>query len=385
MKTHIVVLGAGYAGLVAAIRAKRRTGAEVTLVAASDRFVERIRLHQEAVGQAVPERRVGDLLEGTGVQFRKATVRALDPRAKRVELEGGEMLAWDYLIYALGSRIDLDAVPGVRAHALALDGALIGKLRARLQAGGRVVVVGSGLTGIEAATEAAETFPTLRVTLVSATALDGGYTRRGARHLRRTLEKLRIEIVEECEVREVRSDAVVTSKGELACEACIWSGGFIAPPLAWEAGLPVNTRGQVRTDGMLRVPAHPEIFVAGDAAAPEGYLGSPLHMACKTAMPMGAHAADQVAALIAGGEPRLFSFRDTGVCISLGRRNGLIQVRRPDGSPWFAITGRLAAWIKERVCRFTVWSVEREQRGKAYKWLHAPDAPKLLAPAGEHV
>jgi len=378
MKTRIVVLGAGYAGLVAAIRAQRQAGerAEVTLVSARETFEERIRLHQAALGQPLPLLRIADWLEGTGVVFRCATARALDPAKRTLTLENGHEVPFDTLVYALGSRVDLDAVPGVRAHALALDGRTVDRLAATLRPGARVVVVGGGLSGIEAATEIAEQLAGARVTLVTSGSLDEGFSPRAARHLRRVMKRLGVELAEERRVHELRAGVLVESDGrELAFDACVWAGGFQAPPLAREAGLPVNARGQVIVDGTLRPAGFPGIYVAGDAAHVEGHVGSPLHMACKTAMPMGAHAADNVTAALDGRAPEVFAFRDTGVCISLGRKGGLVQARRADGSPWFCFTGRLAAWIKERVCRYTIGSLERERRGKPYRWLRGKPAP----------
>jgi NADH:ubiquinone reductase (H+-translocating) len=386
--TRIVVLGAGYGGLVAAIRLQRQVQghAQVTVIAASDRFEERIRLHQAAVGQVLPTLSITGFLEGTGVSFVQARVRQLEPARRALVLESGERVAYDFLIYAPGSRLDLDALPGLRAHAVGLDGATLSALRDRLPAlaarGGRVVVCGTGLSGLEGATELAERFPELRVTLVGAGRLDAGYTVRGARHLRRTLARLRIELIEERAIREVRAGELVTDGEPVPFDLCLWAGGLVAPELARAAGLPVNAHGQLVVDATLRSVGDPHIYGAGDAAHVEGHQGSPLHMACKTAVPTGAHAADNLSARVLGRAERPFNFRDAGVCISLGRRDGLIQVRRPDGSPWFAITGKLAAWLKEQVCLYTVRAIDRERRGKPYRWLHVKVPAALAETAG---
>src|SRR4051794_34165567 len=118
--TRVVVLGAGYGGLLAAVRlAGRAPQVEVTLVNQSDLFVERVRLHQYAANQAVRQRQLVDVLAGTRVQFVGGTVDRIDLPARRVLLSGGE-LAYDYLVYALGSVTDLDAVPGACEHAYSI-------------------------------------------------------------------------------------------------------------------------------------------------------------------------------------------------------------------------------------------------------------------------
>src|SRR5947209_20441699 len=104
---RVVVLGAGYGGLLAAVRlAGRSPEAEVMLVNQSDVFVERVRLHQYAANQAVRQRKLVDVLAGTRVQLVRGTVDRVDLAARRVLLTGGA-LPYDYLIYALGSVTDL--------------------------------------------------------------------------------------------------------------------------------------------------------------------------------------------------------------------------------------------------------------------------------------
>src|SRR5437879_2806832 len=107
--TRIVVIGAGYSGMMAALRLSGRTrrhGATVTLVNQSDEFVERIRLHQRAAGQSPAVSTIPHMLRGTGVQFVQGRVTGLDPEHRGVSIEtqgGAEEVGYDCLVYALGS------------------------------------------------------------------------------------------------------------------------------------------------------------------------------------------------------------------------------------------------------------------------------------------
>jgi NADH dehydrogenase FAD-containing subunit len=87
-------------------------------------------------------------------------------------------------------------------------------------------------------------------------------------------------------------------------------------------------------------------------------------------MPMAAQAADNAVAELTGAAPQAFRFGDPGFCVSLGRRDGIIQFVEQGGRPREALlTGRLAAWLKEQVCRYTVWSLHAERRGLwGYRW-----------------
>ncbi|WP_158104606.1 FAD-dependent oxidoreductase, partial [Amycolatopsis kentuckyensis] len=174
MKHRIVVLGAGYAGANAAGRLAKRlhpADTEITLVNADAEFVERVRMHQLATGQDLKPRPLAEVFAGTGVQVRIARVAAVDAERKTVALSGGDELAYDTLVYALGSTAADSGVPGVAEHAHHLAGKQSAlRLRARLAelpAGGTVLVVGGGLTGIEAVTEIAEARPDLEVALAA--------------------------------------------------------------------------------------------------------------------------------------------------------------------------------------------------------------------------
>src|SRR5258707_13766737 len=106
-KTRIVVIGAGYAGLLLTVRLAGKTKGEVveiTLVNASDSFVERLRLHQYATNQAIKQRPITELLRGTGVQFMQGQVMSLDTRLHQVIVQtanGEQRVSYDNLVYAL--------------------------------------------------------------------------------------------------------------------------------------------------------------------------------------------------------------------------------------------------------------------------------------------
>jgi NADH dehydrogenase FAD-containing subunit len=242
-----------------------------------------------------------------------------------------------------------------------------------------VVVVGGGLTGVEIAAELAAT---RHVTLVTADGVGGFLSRAGQEYLRARLEAMDVRVVDAA-VREVRAGEVVTDGEILRCDACVWAGGFSAPPLAKASGLAVNERGQILVDERLRSLSHPDVYAAGDAAELQFDAGAPIRMGCKYAMPMAIQVAENIARAASGKVEKPFRFGDTGFCISLGRKDGLIQLTRTDGSPLGIIRGRWAAWIKEKIVRYTIWSLRLERHFAFYRWrnppLPAPGEPKRLA------
>lgn len=383
-----MILGGGYAGQMAAARlASRCRSATITVVDASPVFVERIRLHQMAAGERVRERRMQAMLPPSA-GFVRGRVVGWDRtrRIVRVDTDAGPReLAYDWCVYALGSHVDVARVPGVAEHALVLDDPASARTAATaLACGSRVVVVGAGLTGVESATELAERRPGLAITLVASGALGADLSRAGATHVRDVLARGGVVVREHARVVAVEHDAVVLADGtRLPCDACLWTAGFAAAPLARDTGLPVDEIGRVRVEPTLQVPGHPEIFAVGDVAAVDGPDGRPLRMACATAMPMGVHAAEGIARAIAGATPRPFRFGYAIRCVSLGRRSGLVQkVDDADRAIESAMTGRLAALVKEIVCRSTVFSIRAEARWRLafYRWPR-PKASRASLPA----
>ncbi len=138
----------------------------------------------------------------------------------------------------------------------------------------------------------------------------------------------------------------------------------------------MDSRGRALVDETLRSVSHPEVYVVGDAAAVR-VPGGTSRMSCAAGMPIAAHAADVVNARAAGRAARPFRFRYLIQCVSLGRRDGLIQFVRADDSPveWI-LSGQVAAWVKELVCRFTVGSLRLERRRPgSYLWVKGSSRP----------
>ncbi|MFC7614064.1 NAD(P)/FAD-dependent oxidoreductase [Actinokineospora soli] len=296
----IVVIGAGYAGVVAANETARTVDEPVVLVNERDTFVERVRLHQLAAGQELPHRPLEKLLKG--VTLVVGRVVAIDAEARVVRLADGREQDYDTLVYALGSRGNLSA-PGAAEHAYDLAAPRDAeRLRERLAGGGTAVVVGGGLTGIEAAAELAR--PDLKVTLLT-DRLGPGLSAKGRGYVTRSLGRQGVDVREDAEVARVHADGVELASGErIAADAVVWAAGFSVPALARDAGFAVDDAGRMVVDDTLRSVSHPDVYGVGDAAAARMPGGQELRMACATGMPTGQHAARAIAARRAGREPR---------------------------------------------------------------------------------
>jgi NADH dehydrogenase FAD-containing subunit len=398
MQHRIIVLGAGYAGAIAAGRLARRLNHEdvaITLVTAEPDFVERVRMHQLAVGQSLRPRPFNEMFAGTGVRVRLAKVIGVDVDGRTVavsDANGVEDLGYDTLVYALGSGWTTQGVPGTAEHAYEVAsraGALRLRERlGRLDAGQPVVVVGGGLTGLEAATEIAGARPDLDVALASRGGLGDWLSPKGRQHLRKVFGRLGITVHEHATVTGVEADRVATADGRVVPAAVtVWTTGFAVHPIVKATALEVSDTGRIVVEGTMRSVSHPDVYAIGDAAFAMGPGGKPLRMSCASGTPMAWQAADAIAARLTGRRLPRTPLRYFNQCISLGRKEGLIQyVTADDRAVPAVLTGRLAAAYKELVCKGAAWGVANPMLGLPTRrrrvtrgWATADSAVKAAA------
>ncbi|WP_432587853.1 FAD-dependent oxidoreductase [Streptomyces sp. HD1123-B1] len=393
MKHRIVVLGAGYAGAFAAGNLARRLSpadTEITVVNAVPDFVERMRLHQLASGQDLAFRKLADIFAGSGVRLRLARVTGVDPERKTVALngkdgeDGGGELAYDTLLYTLGSSVAHHGVPGVAEYAFDVTG-LSAALRLRerlagLREGGTVLVVGEGLTGIETATEFAESRPDLSVALAARGELGAWLSPKARRHLSQAFDRLGITVHEHTSIEAVEpARAVATGGTSLPADVTVWSAGFAVHPIAATSGLEVVESGQIAVDRTMRSVSHPDVYAAGDCAYAIGEDGRPLPMSCASAGSTNMQATAAIIARLTGGEVPAIGLKYHGNHISLGRHDAIFQMVDGDVRPksWY-LGGRTAARLKSGVLKGAGWGI-------AHPTFGMPKRKRRLATGSERV
>jgi NADH dehydrogenase len=376
--SNIVVVGGGYAGVMAANRLAPH--AHVTLVNPRAAFVERIRLHQLVAGNddAVAEY---PAVLSPAVRLVVDGADRIDAAARTVALTSGASLDYDYLVYAVGSTGTVPAsVPGAAEFAYPLaELEQAQRLTARMAdvpPSAPVVVVGGGLTGIETAAELAEAGrPVALVTDVLGPSLAAS----GRRSVTKRLARLRVSVVEGTAVARVFDNRVVLADGsEVPSAVTVWTAGFGVPGVAAASGLTTDALGRLLTDETLTSVDDVHIVAAGDAASPSQL---PWRMSCQAALPLGAQAANTVLARLAGEDPAVVDHAMAGQCISLGRKAGTFQFADVDDTPrrWY-VGGRTGALVKEQVCRFTLkWLRGEADKPGSYSWKTNPRRQQVTA------
>jgi NADH:ubiquinone reductase (H+-translocating) len=363
----IVVLGAGYAGLMAALRlARSRWPMRIALVSARDQFLERVRLQESIVAMVNPRiASIAAFLSGTTIEFIRGNITSLDTgrRCVRIETDTREReIEFSQAIYALGSSTDVDQIPGVTEHAYRLDAGegprSAAALRFRLRESGDrpicVVVVGGAETAIEAAAEIKTAWPNAGIVMVSRSRCGDFRGMRVTNAVRAELIRLGVRLIDGETVIAVRDGEVITESGRtLACDLCVWSSGLRSAPFARRAGLATDQLGRVWVDASLRSISHPHVLAVGDAARPIAPTGAPYRLSAYTALVSGAYAADVI--LERRGKRTLppFSFSTFGQGIAIGRRGVGFFSYPDDRQTLFIVQGGTARHIRN----FFVWLV----------------------------
>ncbi|MBR1172278.1 NAD(P)/FAD-dependent oxidoreductase [Bradyrhizobium liaoningense] len=324
---RIVVLGAGFAGLWAAIGAARKREE----IGASERDIEihlvdrnpyhniRVRNYEADLAEvALP---LPQLLDPIGVSHGLGEIEAIDPARREISLvtsAGEETLSYDRLVLALGSEVMRPDIPGLAAHgfdvdsyaaALRLEDHLVSLGRSAPSVGrSTVVVVGAGFTGIEVAAEMparlahAGITGSRRIILVDSNPSVGAGIGAHARPVIETaLTSLDVEMRLGVRVASVEAAGVHLSSGEfIPAQTVIWCTGMRASRLAASFPGGRDRLGRLLVDPFMRVADVPGVFAAGDVASSVIDGLHPTVMSCQFARPMGRFAGHNVVADLVG-------------------------------------------------------------------------------------
>ena len=320
---RILVLGAGFAGLWAAIGAARKidqvgpAASEVEILVVDRNDYHNIRVRNYEVDLSDVTIPLADVLDPIGVNHMRAEVQAVDPSARHVTVEtavGQQCLTYDRLVLTLGSQLVRPAIPGLAVHGYDVDTYVAAaRLDAHLEELGKqapsegrstVVVVGAGFTGIEVATEMpakldrAHLSGQRRIVLVDPNANVGVTI---GEHSRQTihgaLSALGVETRLNVSVISVDANGIKLSSGEfISAKTVVWCAGMQASPVGAAFATERDRHGRLLVDWFMRAAGLRYVFAAGDVASSviDGIHSTV--MSCQFARPMGRFAGHNVVA-----------------------------------------------------------------------------------------
>jgi NADH dehydrogenase len=369
---HVVIIGGGFGGLWAA-KALKHAPVRVTLLDRHNYHVFQPLLYQVATAALSP----GDIASPIRWILRRqrntrvllAEARNIDIAAKRVDLDHGDSLSYDYLIVAAGSSSSYFGHDSWQENAPSLktlDDAL--QIRGRMLLAYEIaereenpelrkmlltfVIVGGGPTGVEMAGAIAEIarqtlsdeFRSIRTDQARVLLIEAGPSILPAfpEHLRhaarKSLTKLGVEVRENATVTNVEDGRVWLGSERIAAGTVMWAAGVTASPLGKSLGVPTDKAGRVLVQPDLSIPGHPEVFVVGDLAALKDPNGQQYPGVAQVAMQQATSAAGTIARTIKGQTRKPFKYRNLGNMATIGRNAAVADLN------WLQASG-FVAWV----------------------------------------
>jgi NADH dehydrogenase len=350
----VLVVGGGFAGAYVA----RELGERGATIVSKENFMLYTPLLPEAASGTLEPRHCvvplrvmcshAELILGATTEI------DLDAKTAAVETpDGRQTVAWEELVLALGAVPRTLPVPGLAEHGVsfksladaidlrnhvlhqleAADAALEEKERERRLT---FVFVGAGYAGVEALAEMSDLvedalryYPRLRRTRRRWVLVDaaprilpeippplGDYA---AAELRRR----EVEIHVDTTLESVTADEAVLGNGtRIPTNTLVWTAGVAPNPTLREWSLPLDEKGRVEVDELLRVRGHEHVWALGDCArVPNTRSDTPDPPTCQHALRQARRLARNLT-----GPPEPYGYRMLGQVATLGRHKGIADV-----------------------------------------------------------
>src|SRR6266404_5818900 len=370
-RPHIVIIGAGFGGLSAAMRLGK-VDADVTVIDRRNYHLLQPLLYQVATAAlspadiAAPVR--GILSKFSNMEVILAEVQSVDVDAKKVKMADSE-LGYDYLILATGARHSYfghpeweklapglksleDAVEIRRRILMAFEYAEKISDDAACKAAMTFVIIGGGPTGVEMAGAIAEIArytlakdfrhidpSQARIILVEGEPrVLAAFPEDLSASALKQLVDLGVEVRLGVHATNLTDAGLNIGDEFIPCRVKIWAAGNNASFVGKTLGVPADRVGRVLVNNDLTIPGHPEVQVIGDLANFLHQTGQPLPGVSPVAMQQGRHAARNVLAMIEGGKPQRFRYWDKGSMATIGRNKAVADLK-------FVHLSGLPAWL----------------------------------------
>lgn len=358
-RPHIVILGAGYGGLMTAIKLQKLlhvNKAKITLVNNNDYHYQTTWLHENAAGTLKPEKTaipIRDVINQDKVEFILDEVVMIHEKEKKVKLKSRE-LSFDILVVSLGFEAEtlnteemgehifpienLNNARLIREH-LEYNFAMYANEEVKNDARLNIVIVGGGFTGIEFAGELVNRIPELSkeydidktqiriINIESGSSILSGVDDSLVNYAMNSLKSRGVEFITGATYLESTEDVVIYEKdGEkikIPAMTKVWAGGVRANSIIEASGIEtVNSKVKVRSD--LRLPNNDHVYVIGDCAhVPSPDTGEAYPATARIAVKEGETAAHNIHAQL-NGEPLIeFRAKQPGTIASLGQNDGI--------------------------------------------------------------
>ena len=419
---HVVVVGAGFAGLNCAQKLAAHKNIRITVLDRNNYQQFQPLLYQVATGILSPANAAFNLRsvlsEQENVDVVMTEIKSVDLTARTAHAADGQSYTGDFLVLAAGAEPNFFGIPGVEEYAFPLYSLtdaerLRSRLLAALEAADReaeqkteplrIVVIGGGATGVEIAgaigdvyqRTSPQTFKHVDFKGATVTLIDmgktvlGPFSQASQTYAADTLKVHGVQLLLGVSVKEVTKDGITLADGtQVPAGLVIWAGGLKASGLSSALGIKAGRGGRIDIQDDLSVAGFPGVYALGDFANLKGEDGKALPQLASVAQQAGRHCAKNIVAAAIGEPPQQFQYVDKGIMAMVGRNAALAEI----GPGRHAITGvvAFAAWLgvhalllttmRAKVEAFIEWAWEYFSNVHVDPILDRPDADWTRGP-----
>lgn len=393
---RVVIIGSGFAGLNAA-KSLKKAKLDIILVDKSNHHLFQPLLYQVATAALSP----GEIAYPIREIFRKqqntmvvmGEVISIDKEKRRIELDNGDSIGYDYLIIASGARHSYfnkseweEFAPGLKTISDALK--IREKILMSFEVAERLdsiteaakylnfVVIGGGPTGVEMAgaiaeiarTTLLENFSRIRpekskVFLIEAMPhILPSYSEKLSNEAKKDLEHLGVKVLTGKKVTNISSEGVQIEDLFLESRNVIWAAGNQASPLLKTLMVPLDRQGRVIVEPDLSILEHPEIFVLGDAAHAKDRNGAPLPGTAPVAIQQGKYVAKLLKNIVPFTKRKPFKYYEKGSMATIGKGKAIAKVGKLE-------FGGLFAWLAWGLIHIAYLVGYRNRLGVMIEWI----------------
>lgn len=386
MTLKILILGAGYGGLITALRLQGELNyneAEIILINRHNYHYIATHLHQQAAGTINIKRiriNLDDLIDKQKINLIKSVVGEIDiNEKKKIILKNGQKLTYDFLVIALGSEVATFGIKGLKEYAFSIRSVnsvqlirehieyMFAKYKTNDAKSEYLtfVVGGAGFTGIEFAGELADRIPSLceefgvdpdKVKIISIEAASNvlpGFDPKLVDYAVEVLTEKGVEFLMNTSIKECNENGVILQNGkEIKSHTVVWTGGVRGNDIVEKMGVDTDN-ARVKVNEYLQVPGFDNVFTIGDNSILYNENDEPYPPTAQIAIQQGEHVARLITSYIRNGEMDLkpFEFNYRGTIASLGKRYAIGNVGK------WKLSGYTAVVLKNIVDNRYLYSI----------------------------
>jgi NADH:ubiquinone reductase (H+-translocating) len=369
---HVVVIGGGFAGLMALKQLIKSKNLKLTLINKDDYFLFTPRLTEllnDSISNKIVIKDIKKIF-GSKINFVKGMAKFIDFREKYVQT-GNKKIDYDYLIMSQGASTDYfgnknieNKITGYKNYDVILK--IKSKIKSNIQKYSKTkekklltfVVIGAGLTGTELICSLRETVLKEIKKYSNINAKDAKFILmqsdskivpqlpdKARLIVEKQLKKGGIEIITKARIKKVVNGKIINKNSSVKASTIIWTAGVKANTIKTNPKIKLDNYNKIKVTGKLKIPDYENVYFAGDISI---FMenNKPLAATAQVAFLEGINIGKNILRKIHEKNEEDFHYVHKGTMIVLGSKCGLFTYKN------ITFSGKLAWYFRHLAYKY---------------------------------